>query len=143
MRILRGRTLTVILMLLSTTVTSWPVFVFASVTIGYFFADAELINNFHHQPKRLLLANFIEGFLLTLPFSFGFALCSLLLLIKTSKKMKKVFVSGLILAGIVIVLPLFYLPMSLQNALVMLLLMCWLFLTYLISGFILNGYRDA
>lgn len=143
MRVSRCSVLVAGLNLILLTLCLWPMFVVISAASGYFLADGELLANFQNQPKRLLLEDFIDGFLRTLPYAAAMAFIAVLWQIFLRKNILFLLIGGMIAGFGLIAAILFYIPATFLNALVFVLLMlCFLALTVM-SGYLFSWCGHA
>jgi hypothetical protein len=115
-----------VLMWLSIVLIMWPTFVLTCTIVGALFSDAELINRFNDQPKRLLLASFIEGFIQTLPYVAALASVMVVIIALLWKRLKLLFLIVALVAVLMVVLVFMFIPINLLNSLILsLLMMCF------------------
>lgn len=121
----------------------WPAFVLASAIIGHLFSDGELLYNFTYQPKRLLIADFLEGYQHTLPYTVPAALLSVLIMLLFRNRVFRSILLVAVPSVIVSILALVYLPLSFVGVLLILKgLFIFLFI-YAVCAYILQSCGHA
>ncbi|MCB1755144.1 MAG: hypothetical protein KDJ38_06460 [Gammaproteobacteria bacterium] len=114
-----------------------------SALLGYFFAGGEIFHHFQYEPKRLLAADFLDGFFRTLPFAAVIAGVAVLLQLFLRKKML-LLLAGVMVIGIgLIAAILFYIPVTALTILLFALLLLSYLLLVLAGGYLYSWCSDA
>lgn len=143
MKISRCSLFTVVGAFLMITLLFWPVFVSASAVLGYFYSDGELLSKFFNQPKRLLLADFLDGYKHTLPYTASAAvLCTLILLLYRNTVFRSILVIT-VPGAIAAIVALAYLPFSLVGVLLILKVFFVFLFLYAVCAYILQSCGHA
>ena len=138
MKISKCSLFTVVVAFLGISFLLWPAFVLASSVLGYLFSDGELLANFQYQPKRILIAEFLEGYKHTLPYTASMALFSvLILLVYRNTVFRSIFVIA-IPSAIVAILLLAYLPFSMVGVLLIIKVLVFFLFFYAVCAYILQ-----